>query len=75
MFEKILYPTDFSSEVLPVGEGILRYSDLDGACAAIDAVEDDYARNAHAAREIAADYFASERVLGHLVERAMEAVS
>jgi hypothetical protein len=68
MFEMILCPADFTSEVLPVGEGILSCFDLKGVCAAIDAVEADYPRNAQ-------EYADSDRVLCHLVERAMETVS
>jgi len=36
----------------------------------VDAVEHDYERNCRAAREIAAECFAAEKVIGSLMERA-----
>ena len=41
-----------------------------GALAAVDAIESDYEGNCRAAREIAAEYFAAEKVVGSLMERA-----
>ena len=37
---------------------------------AVDAVETDYEGNCRAAREIAAEYFAAEKVVGSLMQRA-----
>ena len=54
--------------VLPVGEGLLAYSTLEEAAAAIRAVEADYTRHATAARAIAEAYFDSDAVLGRLLE-------
>jgi hypothetical protein len=54
---------------LPTGEGLLAFSDLDEAVAAVEAVRTDTARHARAAREIAGEHFDSNRVLGRLVER------
>jgi hypothetical protein len=53
---------------LPVGEGILPFSCLDEAAAAIRDVEADYARHARAARTVAAEYFDSDTVLAALIE-------
>ena len=38
--------------------------------AAVDVTESDYAGHCRAAREIAAEYFEAERVMGSLMERA-----
>ena len=62
----VLQDTGFSAS-LPVGEGLLAFSTLEEAEAAIAAVEADYARHAEAAREIAKTAFASERVLGDML--------
>jgi hypothetical protein len=43
---------------------------MDDILAAVDAVEGDYGGNCRAAREIAAEYFAAEKVVGSLMERA-----
>ena len=43
---------------------------MDDAAAAIDAIESDYARHCRAAPEIAREYFAAEKVVGSLMERA-----
>jgi hypothetical protein len=56
--------------VLPTGEGLFAFHDGDGALAALEAIEADYPRHAQAAREIAAEHFAAERVLAGLLERA-----
>jgi hypothetical protein len=53
---------------LPTGEGLLAFSTPDEAVAAVEAVRGDRERHARAAREIAAEHFDAERVLGRLVE-------
>jgi hypothetical protein len=55
------------SEVLPTGEGLLAFSTLDEAIAGIEEIESDYERHSRAAREIAEEYFDSDRVLGALL--------
>jgi hypothetical protein len=57
-------------EVLPTGVGLLGYTDTAGAAAALDAVEADYERHARAARLLAEEHFAAERVLRELLTRA-----
>jgi hypothetical protein len=43
---------------------------MDQILAALDAIESNYERHCRAAREIAAEYFATEKVLGSLMQRA-----
>jgi hypothetical protein len=64
----VLQDTGFS-EIVPVGEGLLAFSDLDGAVSALDRVEADYDAHAAAARRIAEQHFAADRVLGDLLAR------
>ena len=54
--------------VLPTGEGLLAFSDLDGAVAAIESIELDYSRHRRAASEIAREHFDASRVLRDLTE-------
>ncbi len=49
--------------------GLLLFSDLDQAAAAVEAVSGDYERHCRAAREIAEQYFDSDVVLGRLLAR------
>ena len=49
----------------------LAFTTLEEAAAAVKDVEADYDRHARAAREIAAAYFDSDRVLRDFIERAM----
>lgn len=55
---------------VPVGEGLLTFSTPDEAVAAIEAVAADPTRHARAAREIAAECFGAERVLGDVLRTA-----
>jgi hypothetical protein len=66
----IVQDTGFG-QVIPVGEGILAFSSMDEAIAAINRVEADYPHHALAAREIAEQYFDSDRVLNRLIEEVM----
>lgn len=67
----ILQDTGFS-DVLPVGEGILCFTTLDEAAAAVEQLRRDYSRHAAAARGIAESHFSSDRVLTLLLERAWQ---
>jgi hypothetical protein len=55
---------------LPTGKGLFSFQTMDDILAAVDAIESDYLGNCRAAREIAAQYFAAEKVVGSLMERA-----
>jgi glycosyltransferase involved in cell wall biosynthesis len=57
--------------VLPVGEGIFAFKTIEDASAAIEKIEANYASEAKAAREIAEEYFDSEKVLTRLIEEAL----
>lgn len=55
------------SDVLPTGEGLFAFRTIDDVVAAIDAIESDPARHGAAAREIAAEHFAADRVLSDII--------
>jgi hypothetical protein len=57
------------SRFLPTGEGLFAFETTDEACAGIDAVVSDYARQSRAARAIAEDYFDASSVLPQLLEQ------
>lgn len=63
--------TGFSA-VLPTGTGLLAFTSVEEAADALARIESDYARHADAAREIAAEYFDSARVLESFIERALD---
>jgi hypothetical protein len=56
---------------LPTGNGLLTFSTVEEAVAALDAIEQDYESHAHAARQVAEEHFDSARVLGSLLEQAL----
>ena len=55
---------------LPTGRGLFAFTSLDDIIAAVDMIETDYRSHQAAALEIAAEYFAGEKVVGSLMERA-----
>jgi len=55
------------SKFIPTGNGLFAFSTLEEAVSALATINADYVRNAHAAREIAADYFAADKVLRKLL--------
>lgn len=55
--------------LLPVGEGLLTFSTVDEAAAAITAVTADWPRHSKIARAVAEEHFASDGVLGSLLDR------
>jgi hypothetical protein len=57
-------------KTLPTGRGLFGFANLDDVLAAVDAIESDYAAHSRAALEIAHEYFAAEKVLASLLERA-----
>lgn len=58
------------SKFLPTGKGLFAFDTMNDILAAVDAIESDYESNCRAAREIVAEYFAAETVVGSLMERA-----
>ena len=55
------------SDWLPTGEGLLSFSDPDGAVGAIEDVLDRYDAHCRAARELAEEYFESGKVLRRML--------
>ncbi|HEV2209321.1 MAG TPA: hypothetical protein VG167_11135 [Verrucomicrobiae bacterium] len=64
----ITQDTGFGS-YLPTGKGLFAFRGLDDILAAVDAIESDYAGHCRAARAIAQEFFAAEKVLGSLLAR------
>jgi hypothetical protein len=58
------------SKFLPTGKGLFGFKTMEDILRAVDAVEADYEGNCRAAGEIAAEYFAAEKVVGSLMQRA-----
>jgi hypothetical protein len=59
--------TDFS-RFLPTGEGLFAFKTVEDVLTALDALNSDYSRHARAAREIAEEFFDSDKVLARLLE-------
>jgi hypothetical protein len=55
------------SQILPTGRGLFAFSTLDEAAEAIEAIESDHGAHRHAAREIASEFFDSDKVLSRLL--------
>lgn len=66
----VVQDTGFS-DVLPTGEGLLTFNNLDEAAEMLDRVQRDSARHAAAARRIAEACFDARKVLAHLLEQAV----
>ncbi len=58
------------SKFLPTGKGLFAFETMDDILAGVDAIECDYAGASNAAREIAAEYFETGKVVKSLMERA-----
>ncbi len=65
----IVQDTGFTCAI-PGGEGVIPFSTVEEARAAIEQVEADPERHSRRAREIAVEFFASDRVLKRLIEQA-----
>ncbi len=70
----ITQDTGFAS-VLPTGDGLFAFNDLDGAMAAVEAVLANPAKHRRAAADLAAEYFDATKVIGAMLERCGIAVS
>ena len=55
--------------ILPVGRGLFAFRNMEDILTAINTIESDYDQHSRAAREIAQEYFAAEKVLRSLIER------
>ncbi len=58
------------SKFLPTGKGLFGFNTMEDILRAVDTIQTDYEGNCRAAREIAAEHFAAEKVVGSLMERA-----
>jgi hypothetical protein len=56
-------------DVLPIGQGLFAFRDLDDVIAAIEVIESDLEKHSHAALEVADTYFRAETVLSELLAR------
>jgi len=56
--------------VLPIGKGLFSFRTMEDVLVAVDAIESDYEGHRRAAREIAEEYFAAEKVMKSLCDRA-----
>ena len=52
------------------GKGLFGFTSMDDILAAVDAIESDYAGHSRSAREIADEFFAAEKVVESLMQRA-----
>ena len=59
--------------MLPVGEGLLTFTTVGEAVAAINEIEANYAEHAKAARALAEEYFDAAKVLEQLIDAALQA--
>ncbi len=59
------------SDYLPDGEGLFRFTTLDEAAAAFDAINGDYERHCRAARDIAATQFDARKILARVLTEAL----
>jgi hypothetical protein len=64
----VVQDTGFS-EFLPVGNGLLTFTNIDDAAASIREVENNYSHHQEAAIEIARNYFDAHRVLGDMMQK------
>jgi len=58
------------SKYLPTGRGLFAFQTMEDILAAVDKIESDYDANCRTAQEIAREYFAAEKVVGSLMQRA-----
>src|SRR3989442_11237110 len=60
------------SRILPDADGLFRFKSLDEAARALAAAEADYGRHCRLARALAEEHFDARRVVGRVLERALE---
>jgi hypothetical protein len=66
----VLHQDTGFTDWLPVGEGVFAFSETDDVLAALEALDTDYPRHAHAARRIAEEHFEARTVLGRMLDDA-----
>ncbi|MCI0635859.1 MAG: hypothetical protein L0206_18370, partial [Actinobacteria bacterium] len=57
------------ASVVPTGAGVLSFATLDEAIAGVERITGDYDHHSRAARAVAEEHFASDRVLARLLDR------
>lgn len=57
--------------IIPEGEGLLSFRDLDDAVAGVQSIRKDYDRHARAARALAESHFSSGPILSNLLEQVL----
>ena len=57
------------SKFLPTGRGLFSFKTMSDILNAVEAIKSDYEGNCRAAREIAAEFFSAEKVIGGLMDR------
>jgi hypothetical protein len=65
----VLAQDTFVRDLYPTGEGLVVFSTLDEAVAGVESIRAHYEDHSQAAREIAEEYFDSDRVLTRLLEK------
>jgi hypothetical protein len=60
------------SDWLPTGEGVVTFEDVPGALRGIESINSDYEGHRRAARRLAEEFFAAERVLPEFLAAALE---
>jgi hypothetical protein len=58
------------SKFYPTGSGLFEFSTMDEVLAALEAIASDYPGHGRAARDLAMEYFASDRVVGRMLAEA-----
>jgi hypothetical protein len=58
------------SKFISAGEGLFAFADMDEAVAALERINADYVHHAHAARCVATEFFAADKVLDKLLQDA-----
>ena len=53
----------------PTGEGLVTFSTLDEAASGVEAISSDYSRHARAARDLAEEFFDSNKILTTIIEK------
>jgi hypothetical protein len=60
------------SRFLPEAEGVFRFQCMDDAVSALAAIQADYEHHSRIARALAEEYFDGRRVVGQILERALD---